>query len=172
MEVEVENTGDRAGDEVVLLYLQDVYASVTRPVKELKGFQRVPSRRSRRKSCASSCRPRPSPSLTPILNPVIEPGEFRLSLGVEGPGKERLGQVAAPRGVVPSSSKAIECPDIEHALSQPELFGNGAGPVRGSQRLGEVDRVSAAARRSASRSRLPRTAPNAPWATNSRQATR
>jgi beta-glucosidase len=39
--VDVENAGDRAGDEVVQLYIHDLAASVTRPVKELKGFQRV-----------------------------------------------------------------------------------------------------------------------------------
>ncbi len=39
--VDVENVGGRAGDEVVQLYVQDVVASVTRPVKELKGFQRI-----------------------------------------------------------------------------------------------------------------------------------
>ncbi len=39
--VEVKNTGDRAGEEVVQLYVRDLVASVSRPVKELKGFQRV-----------------------------------------------------------------------------------------------------------------------------------
>jgi beta-glucosidase len=39
--VEVENVGARAGDEVVQLYVRDVEASVTRPVKELRGFRRV-----------------------------------------------------------------------------------------------------------------------------------
>ena len=39
--VEVENTGKRAGDEVVQLYIRDVAASRTRPVKELKGFERI-----------------------------------------------------------------------------------------------------------------------------------
>lgn len=37
----VENTGDRAGDEVVQLYLRDRFASMTRPVKELAGFRRI-----------------------------------------------------------------------------------------------------------------------------------
>ena len=37
----VENVGDRAGEEVVQLYVRDLVASVTRPVKELKGFRRV-----------------------------------------------------------------------------------------------------------------------------------
>lgn len=39
--VDVANTGERAGDEVVQLYVRDVEASVTRPVIELRGFQRV-----------------------------------------------------------------------------------------------------------------------------------
>jgi beta-glucosidase len=39
--VEVANVGDRAGDEVVQLYVRDEEASVTRPVKELRGFKRV-----------------------------------------------------------------------------------------------------------------------------------
>jgi beta-glucosidase len=39
--VAVENVGKRPGDEVVQLYIRDVAASMTRPVKELKGFQRV-----------------------------------------------------------------------------------------------------------------------------------
>src|SRR4029079_3482538 len=37
----VKNIGERAGDEVVQLYLHDAVASVTRPVKELKGFRRL-----------------------------------------------------------------------------------------------------------------------------------
>lgn len=39
--VTVENTGNRAGDEVVQLYLRDPYASMARPVKELAGFRRI-----------------------------------------------------------------------------------------------------------------------------------
>ncbi|MFI6078634.1 glycoside hydrolase family 3 N-terminal domain-containing protein [Actinoplanes sp. NPDC051343] len=40
--VRVRNTGERAGDEVVQLYLRDVVAQVTRPVRQLVGFARVP----------------------------------------------------------------------------------------------------------------------------------
>ncbi|MFP3898941.1 MAG: glycoside hydrolase family 3 N-terminal domain-containing protein [Dehalococcoidia bacterium] len=39
--VDVRNTGHRAGEEVVQLYINDVAASITRPVKELKGFRRI-----------------------------------------------------------------------------------------------------------------------------------
>ena len=37
----VRNTGDRAGEEIVQLYVQDLVGSVTRPVKELKGFRKI-----------------------------------------------------------------------------------------------------------------------------------
>lgn len=39
--VDVMNTGERSGDEVVQMYIRDIYSSVTRPIKELKGFKRV-----------------------------------------------------------------------------------------------------------------------------------
>jgi len=39
--VDVQNAGERSGDEVVQLYVHDLSSNVTRPVKELKGFQRV-----------------------------------------------------------------------------------------------------------------------------------
>jgi beta-glucosidase len=38
---EIANTGARAGDEIVQLYIRDVAASISRPVKELKGFVRL-----------------------------------------------------------------------------------------------------------------------------------
>jgi beta-glucosidase len=41
IKVDIENTGDRAGEEVAQLYINDVVASITRPVKELKGFKRI-----------------------------------------------------------------------------------------------------------------------------------
>jgi beta-glucosidase len=47
--VEVENTGRRVGDEVVQLYLTDMSSSVTRPVKELKGFERITLRPGERR---------------------------------------------------------------------------------------------------------------------------
>ena len=41
--VDVNNTGKRAGDEVVQLYVHQVKSSVKRPAKELRGFQRITS---------------------------------------------------------------------------------------------------------------------------------
>ena len=39
--VDVENTGQRAGEEVAQLYIHQRYGSASRPVRELKGFERV-----------------------------------------------------------------------------------------------------------------------------------
>lgn len=81
VEVEVENTGERAGDEVVLLYLQDVYASVTRPVKELKAFGRVSLQPHEKKVVRLELQPQAFSLLDRGLKRTTEPGEFRLSVG-------------------------------------------------------------------------------------------
>lgn len=81
VEVEVENTGERAGDEVVLLYLQDVYASVTRPVKELKGFQRVSLAPQQKTVVRFELPPEAFSLLDRDMKRITEPGEFRLSVG-------------------------------------------------------------------------------------------
>jgi beta-glucosidase len=77
----VTNAGDRAGDEIVQLYVRDLTASVTRPVKELKGFQRVSL------SPGESIRVRfvvPVDSLGFYgldLQYVVEPGTFQVWIG-------------------------------------------------------------------------------------------
>jgi beta-glucosidase len=81
VDVEVENTGDRAGDEIVLLYVQDVYASVTRPVKELKGFQRVSLAPHEKKTLRFELPPDAFSLLDRDMKRTIEPGEFRLVVG-------------------------------------------------------------------------------------------
>ena len=56
--VRVRNTGDRAGDEVVQLYLHDVVAQVARPVEQLAGFARVTLEPGEaRRTSVSACTP-------------------------------------------------------------------------------------------------------------------
>jgi beta-glucosidase len=81
VEVEVENTGERAGDEIVLLYLQDVYASVTRPVKALEAFRRVSLQPHEKKVVRFELQPKAFSLLDRDLKRITEPGEFRLSVG-------------------------------------------------------------------------------------------
>jgi beta-glucosidase len=77
----LSNTGDRVATEVVQLYVRDLVASVTRPVRELKGFRRV------------RLEPRQSVTVEFDLNSsdlsfcgrdnrrIVEPGEFHVWVG-------------------------------------------------------------------------------------------
>jgi beta-glucosidase len=79
--VDVENTGKRAGDEVVQLYIRDVAASVTRPVKELKGFQRVTLAVGEKKHLEFTLGPKELGFYNRTMNFVVEPGEFKVMAG-------------------------------------------------------------------------------------------
>ncbi|MBK8657200.1 MAG: glycoside hydrolase family 3 C-terminal domain-containing protein [Haliscomenobacter sp.] len=77
----IKNTGARDGEEVVQLYIQDVLASVARPVLELKGFQRVRLKAGETKTVAFSITPDMLSMLDLQLNRVVEPGAFRVMVG-------------------------------------------------------------------------------------------
>ena len=79
--VDVENVGKRAGDEVVQLYIRDVVASVTRPVKELKGFQRVTLRPGEKKRLEFTLGPEQLGFYDRNMSFVVEPGEFKVMVG-------------------------------------------------------------------------------------------
>jgi len=76
--VDVTNVGQRQGDEVVQLYLQDVVASVTRPVQELKGFQRVAVKPGETRRVAYRVGPQDLGFYDREMKWVVEPGEFRV----------------------------------------------------------------------------------------------
>jgi beta-glucosidase len=79
--VEVENTGQRAGDEVVQLYIRDVVATMTRPVKELKGFQRVSLQPGEKRRVEFVLGPEHLGFWNRELRYVVEPGEFQVMVG-------------------------------------------------------------------------------------------
>ncbi len=79
--VDVRNTGKRPGDEVVQLYVRDLVASVTRPVKELKGFAKVHLLPGESKTVALTIGP-DQLSFTDIHREwVVEGGEFEIMVG-------------------------------------------------------------------------------------------
>ena len=78
---EVENTGRRAGDEVVQLYIRDTVASMTRPVKELKGFQRVTLQPGGKRRVEFVLGPEQLGFWNREMRYVVEPGEFRVMVG-------------------------------------------------------------------------------------------
>jgi beta-glucosidase len=81
VEVTVKNTGPRAGDEVVQVYVTDVAASVTRPVKQLRGFRRVGLGPGESKTLSFTLGPSDLGLLDRRMEWVVEPGEFRVTVG-------------------------------------------------------------------------------------------
>lgn len=79
--VEVENAGTRAGDEVVQLYIRDVVASMSRPVKELKGFQRVTLQPGQKRRVEFTLSHDQLAFWNREVRFVVEPGEFRVMVG-------------------------------------------------------------------------------------------
>jgi beta-glucosidase len=81
LSVDVENTGKRAGDEVVQLYIHDVAASVTRPVKELKGFQRITLQPGEKKHVTFVLTTDQLGLWNRQMRFTVEPGEFKVMVG-------------------------------------------------------------------------------------------
>ncbi|MFT4256625.1 MAG: glycoside hydrolase family 3 N-terminal domain-containing protein [Pseudoxanthomonas sp.] len=81
VEVTVTNTGKRAGDEVVQLYLRDDVASVTRPVRELRGFRRVHLQAGESRMLAFELKPEDLSFYNARLEKVTEPGMFTVFAG-------------------------------------------------------------------------------------------
>jgi beta-glucosidase len=79
--VDVTNTGERAGDEVVQLYVRDLVSSTTRPVKELKGFQRISLQPGETQSVALEITPDRLAFWNIDKQFVVEPGEFLIMVG-------------------------------------------------------------------------------------------
>jgi beta-glucosidase len=78
---DVANTGSRAGHEVVQLYVRDRVSSVTRPVKELKGFAKVFLRPGERTTVAFEVGPAALAFHDQAMREVVEPGEFTMMIG-------------------------------------------------------------------------------------------
>ncbi len=79
--VEVENTGNRAGKHTVQLYLSDLVASVTPPVRQLKGFQKVSLEPKQTQAVRFELTWDDLAFIGIDNEPVVEPGEFTLSVG-------------------------------------------------------------------------------------------
>jgi beta-glucosidase len=79
--VTVTNTGTRAGDEVVQLYVHDVIASVTRPVKQLRAFQRVSLKPGESKTVTLPIGPEALWLIDQNMQRVVEPGDFDILVG-------------------------------------------------------------------------------------------
>jgi beta-glucosidase len=81
IKVNVENTGKRAGDEVVQLYINDTLASVTRPVKELKAFERIRLKAGEKKTVTFYLPADLLAFYNKKMERKVEPGVFKVMIG-------------------------------------------------------------------------------------------
>jgi beta-glucosidase len=79
--VDVKNTGNRPGDEVVQLYIRNLVSFVTRPVKELKGFMKIHLLPGESKAVALTIGPEQLSFTNIYKKCVVEPGEFTIMVG-------------------------------------------------------------------------------------------
>lgn len=77
----VTNTGKRDADEIVQLYIRDLVASISRPVKELKGFQRIHLAAGESKDITFTISPDLLKFYNSQLKQVLEPGDFTIMVG-------------------------------------------------------------------------------------------
>ena len=90
--VDVTNTGKRKGDEVVQLYINDVLSSVTRPVKELKGFAKVTLEVEETKTVMFKILPEDIALLDRDMHVVVEPGIFEVMVGSSSENIKQRGE--------------------------------------------------------------------------------
>lgn len=83
LSVNVKNTGNLAGKETVMVYLHDVAASVTRPVKQLKAFKKVELQPGEQRTLEFELTPRDLSFIGLEMKRVVEPGEFIVTVGSE-----------------------------------------------------------------------------------------
>lgn len=79
--VDVANTGNYDGAEVVQLYIKDVVGSVTRPVRELKGFERVELKKGEKKTVTFEISSEDLKFYNIDMNNVAEAGDFEVFIG-------------------------------------------------------------------------------------------
>jgi beta-glucosidase len=88
--IDVTNTGKIAGDEIVQMYIRDEVSSVTRPVKELKGFARIHLNPGETKTVQMPVTPDKLSFLNEDMNRVVEPGTFSIMVGPSSRSEQLL----------------------------------------------------------------------------------
>jgi beta-glucosidase len=79
--LDVKNTGSRKGDEVVQLYINDVISSTSRPIKELKGYEKISLEPGETKTVKLKLLPEDLSLYDRNMNFVVEPGTFKIMIG-------------------------------------------------------------------------------------------
>ena len=99
--VTVTNSGDHDGEEVVQLYLRDKFASVTRPVKELKGFEKITLVKGASKTVTFELTDKELGFYDNQGKYIVEPGEFDVMIGGSSATKLKATYVLANKNATP-----------------------------------------------------------------------
>jgi beta-glucosidase len=79
--VDITNSGEMDGDEIVQLYIKDIVSTVTRPVKELKDFSRVSLKKGETRTVEFTITSEKLQYYGPDMKRLVEPGEFEVQAG-------------------------------------------------------------------------------------------
>ena len=81
--VDVTNIGDYDGKEIAQLYVRDVVGSITRPVKELKGFEKIALKKGETKTVSFTLSVEDLKFYNANIDFVAEPGDFQVAIGTD-----------------------------------------------------------------------------------------
>jgi beta-glucosidase len=90
--LDVKNTGTVKGDEVVQLYINDIISTTSRPVKELKGYEKVSLEPGEKKTVKLKLLPEDLSLLDRDMNVIVEPGIFKVMVGSSSENIKLKGQ--------------------------------------------------------------------------------
>lgn len=109
----ITNDGARAGEEVVQLYVRDVVARVTRPVKQLVGFARVPLEPGATRRVTFRLDPSQLAFFDEAMRFVVEPGEFQVMIGASSADIRLTGGFAIDGAERVLSMREVVAMDVE-----------------------------------------------------------
>jgi len=91
--LDVKNTGSRKGEEVVQLYINDVISSTSRPIKELKGYEKISLEPGETKTVKLKLLPEDLALYDRNMNFVVEPGTFKIMIGSSSQNIKLIGEL-------------------------------------------------------------------------------
>ena len=90
MSVAVTNTGERSGEEIVQLYINTPVCDVTRPIRSLVGFKRIPLDPDQTETVEFTITPEMMKTLDAGLNETVDNGVFAVFVGASSKDKDLL----------------------------------------------------------------------------------
>ena len=91
--MKVANTGTMDGEEIIQLYIRDLYSSATRPVKELKDFRRVALRAGETKTVSFTLPAEKFAFYDKKMNYTVESGDYEIMVGASSRDEDLMKKI-------------------------------------------------------------------------------